>query len=252
MKKLLNIIALIGTIAVNAAANIVEFNGVSTAQVSDMFPVFFVPAGYVFSIWGVIYLALGVFVAYQAIALEENDKRLSFITPLFLLGSVANTAWIFFWHYGIIPGSLVMMLVLLFSLIMIYAYLRDIAGVGKHSIERWTVMLPFSIYLGWICVATIANVSVYLFDIGWGGGFLTPQQWASIMIVVAGLFGVVFAFKYHDVAFNLVLIWAILGIMIKFIDVSTIFTTCIFVLCMLFFVTFRSTVVLYRKHQGLA
>lgn len=233
MKKFTTIIAFIFTVAVNAAANIIEFNGVTTAEVSDMFPVFFVPAGYVFSIWGLIYLLLGVFVAYHWVAIERDDERFNVLTPLFVLSSIANIAWIFFWHYGIVSGSLVMMIVLLLSLIAIYVYLRKSTRVAEHAIEKWTIQLPFSVYLGWITVATVANVSVYLFDLRWNGGAFLPEQWAAIMIIVAALLGVALGFRYRDVAYNLVLIWAIVGIMLKFWYVNVISYTAALVLCAL-------------------
>lgn len=236
MKKFTTITALILTVAINAAANIIQFNGITTGEFSDMFPVFFVPAAYVFSIWGLIYLLLGVFVAYHWVAIEKDDERFNVLTPLFVLSSVANIAWIFFWHYGIVSGSLVMMTVLLLSLIAIYMYLRHSTNASNHSIEKWTIQLPFSVYLGWITVATVANVSVYLFDLGWNGGALLPEQWAAIMIIVAGILGIILGFKYKDVAYNLVLIWAIIGIMLKFWYVNVISYSSALILCALVFV----------------
>lgn len=236
MKKILNTIALITLIAINGAVNIVEFNGVSAAAVSGMFPVFFVPAGYIFSIWGLIYFLLGVFVLYQWIGIESDDERYSFLTPIFILSSIVSAAWIFFWHFGIISGSLVMMIVLFMSLLAMYYYLRIYTKASAHPIEKWTLMLPMSVYLGWISITTIANASVYLFSIGWSSELVFPEQWVAIIVILVGLLGISLGVRFKDVAYNLVLIWVIIGIMLKFPYGSVVTGTSALVLCALLLV----------------
>ncbi len=157
-RQILIVLAVVATIAVNGLANALPINGLQTGEISDSFPVYFTPAGYVFAIWGVIYLGLLAYAVYQALPAQRQSPRLRSIRTLFLVGSLANIAWIFLWHYQLFPLTLVAMLVLLGTLIGIYLRLR-IGRTSPPLVERLAVDLPFSIYLGWITVATIANVT---------------------------------------------------------------------------------------------
>ena len=147
------------------------FNGQETGAISDRFAIYFVPAGYVFSIWGLIYLGLIAYAIFQALPAQRENPRLRSIGGLFALASVANIAWIFLWHYEVFPATLAVMLVLLGSLIAIYLRL----GTGLTQVSRaetWMVRVPFSVYLGWITVATVANATQLLYFLGWNGGAL--------------------------------------------------------------------------------
>ena len=129
----------------------------------------------------------------------------------FIVGSLANIAWLFFWHYGFFALTVVAMLILLASLITVYLML----GVNQTPVskgERWAVHVPFSIYLGWISVATIANITDLLWDVGWNGFGLAPEIWAVIMLAVAVVLAFIMALLRHDVAYLLVLAWAFAGI----------------------------------------
>ncbi len=207
-------VAYLVMVVVNALANILPINGRTTAQVSDTFDVFFVPAGYVFSIWGLIYLALLAFTIYQALPTQRANPALRRIGWLFVLSCAANTIWIFMWHYGLIPLTLVLMLTLLASLIAVYVVL-DIGRTPVPAGERWLVHLPFSIYLGWITVATIANATDLLYYLNWDGWGIGAQTWAVIMLAVGIVLGLLMAALRRDVAFLLVLVWAFAGIAVK-------------------------------------
>jgi hypothetical protein len=209
------IIAVVVTITINALADILPINGLGTGQISDSFKVFFVPAGYVFSIWGIIYLGLITYAIYQALRSQRDNPRLRSITGWFLLSSVANCAWIFLWHYELFVWTLLAMFILLISLVMIYIRL----GIGQGSVsnaEKWLVRIPFSIYLGWITVAIIANVTSVLDYVHWGGWGIAPQAWTAIMLGVAVVLMGVMTFTRRDIPYLLVLIWAFVGIAIKF------------------------------------
>jgi hypothetical protein len=209
-------LSVIATILINALAEILPINGLGTGQISDSFKTYFVPAGYVFSIWGVIYLALIVYAIFQLLPSQRENPRMRSTGYLFILSSIANCAWIFLWHYELFLLTLVIMVILLVSLIMIYVRL----GIGStqkgSAAETWMVRVPFSIYLGWITVATIANVTTVLVFYHWSGLGIAPQAWAVIMlgagVIIAGLM----AFTRRDVAFLGVLVWAFAGIAAKF------------------------------------
>jgi hypothetical protein len=214
---LLNIIGYLGTLVLNGLANALPINGYNTGQLSDMYPNLFVPAGLTFSIWGVIYLLLGIFVVFQAIVAFSSGKNNAFVQkigPWFFISCLANMSWILAWHYQFVPLSLVIMLGILGSLIMIYQRL-EIGRKSAGGSEKFLVHLTFSIYLGWITVATIANVTTLLVDIGWAGFGLEGSIWTVIVMVVALAIGLTIAFRRNDIFFPLVLIWAFFGIYIK-------------------------------------
>lgn len=214
LRQAVNLLAVIATITINGLANALPLNGQTTGEISDRFQVYFVPAGYVFSIWGLIYVGLVGFAIYQALPGQRDNPRLRRIGYLFALSCLANIAWLFLWHYERFPLTLVAMLTLLLLLIAIYLRL-DIGRVQIPAAEKWLVHVPFSIYLGWVSVATIANVTMVLHYLNWSGWGISPEVWTVIMLV-AGL-GIASAvgFTRGDIAYMLVIVWAFVGIAVK-------------------------------------
>jgi len=214
VRQVVVIVAVVVTIVVNTLANVLPLNGQTTGEISDRFDIYFVPAGYVFSIWGLIYLGLAAFAVFQALPSQRENPRLRRTGYLFVLSCIANSAWIFFWHYELFPLTVVAMLVLLVTLIAIYLML----GTGRTSappLERWLVRVPFSLYLGWITVATIANVTQFLAYIGWHGWGLSEEFWAVVMFAVATVVAGAVSLMRRDIAYMLVIIWAFIGIALK-------------------------------------
>ena len=210
----INVVAVIATIAINGLANALPLNGLTTGEISDRFDVYFVPAGYVFSIWGVIYLGLIAFAIYQALPSQRDNPRLMRVGILFALSCVANVVWLFLWHYERFPLTLVAMLALLGFLIGVYLRL----GIGREEVlgaERWMVRAPFSIYLGWVSVATIANVTSLLDYLGWNGWGISEAVWAVVMLVIGAVLTTVVSLSRRDVAYALVIVWAFAGIAVK-------------------------------------
>lgn len=219
VRQLFVVLASVVMITVNTLANLLPINGINTATVSDMFKVYFVPAGYVFSIWGLIYMLLIAFTVYQALPAQRENAALRKIGWWYVAGSVANTIWIFTWHYQIFALTIVFMLILLVSLIAIYTRL----GIGRKSVSpamRWLVHLPFSVYLGWITVATIANATDVISLTAWNGFGIDGKLWAVIMLAVAVVVAALVALTRRDVAYLLVLVWAFIGIGLKFSGVT--------------------------------
>jgi hypothetical protein len=209
-----NLVAVLATIAINGLANAVPFNGQTTGEVSDKFDVLFVPAGYVFAIWGLIYVGLLAFGIYQVLPGQRDNVRLRRVGYLFVLASLANIVWLPLWHYERFPLSLVAMVALLLSLIGIYLEL-NVGRARVPLVEKATVDVPFSIYLGWITVATIANVTDVLDYLGWGGWGIRPEVW-TIIVLLAGLaISAAVSFTRGDVAYSAVLVWAYTGIAVK-------------------------------------
>jgi hypothetical protein len=218
------IVAVAATLIVNGLANALPLNGQTTAEISDRFDVLFVPAGFVFSIWGLVYLALIAFGTFQALPRQRSDPRLSRVRGPFLLSSLANIAWLFTWHYEFFLLSMPVMLTLLASLAVIYDRL-ELGKGGVTTFERWCVDVPFSLYMGWISVATIANAADVLDYIGWSGWGVAPAVWAVVMLVISGGLAIFMALFRRDVVFVLVVMWALLGIGIKQFDVPLVSVT---------------------------
>jgi hypothetical protein len=210
----LNLLAVIGTIIVNGLANALPLNGLNTGEISDRFVVYFTPAGYVFSIWGLIFLALVAFGLYQVLPAQWDNKRLQRIGSWFLLSSLANVAWLFLWHYEFFIWTVPVMLVLLLSLIVIYQRLQ-IGQVKTSAMEKWTVDVPFSLYLGWITVATIANITSILYLLQWDGWGISPELWTAIMLGAGVIIAALVGKTRGDIAYLLVIIWAFVGIAVK-------------------------------------
>jgi len=213
--QIITVLATLVTITINALANILPLNGLETGVISDKFEIFFVPAGYVFSIWGLIYLALLAYTVYQALPAQAENPILREIAPLYWAGSFANSVWIFLWHYEVFSITLIAMVAILITLILISQKL-----VGADGLEKWLIRLPFSIYLGWISVATIANVSQNLFLYSWNGWGLSGQVWAVIMLAVASLLGLLKTWRENDTPYVLVLVWAFVGITVSQADTA--------------------------------
>jgi len=217
LRQVAVIVVILATITINILANALPINGLNTGQISDRFQVYFVPAGYVFSIWGLIYIGLIAYAIYQALPSQKQNPRLRSTGWLVALGGVANSLWIFLWHYEQFPATLAAMLVLLGSLVGVY--LRLGTGQMKASAgETWLVRVPFSIYLGWITVATVANVTNTLDFLKWNGLGISPEIWMVIVLAAVLLIAVLMNFSRRDIAYAGVLLWALAGIGIKFPD----------------------------------
>lgn len=214
LRQILVLVAAIATIIFNILANALPLNGLNTGELSDRFEIFFVPAGYVFSIWGLIYLGMIAYAVYQVLPAQKENPRLRRIGYLFILSCLANSAWLFLWHYEYFEYTLIAMLVLLISLIAIYLRL----GIGRVKVptgERWAVQLLFSIYLGWITVATIANTTQLLYYLGWSGWGISAEIWTVIMLAAGVVISFLISLTRADVAYSLVLVWAYIGIAFK-------------------------------------
>ncbi|MFC1914992.1 hypothetical protein ACFLWK_01935 [Chloroflexota bacterium] len=221
---ILNLIGFLGTIVVNGLSNALPLNGKTAGELSDQYPNLFVPAGLTFSIWGVIYILLAIFVVYGLIAAAKKDTRKSLfienIGVLFFISCLTNMGWIFAWHYEIVPLSVVIMLILLATLITIYLRLR-IGRSDSPNSEKYLVHLPFSIYLGWITMATIANITALLVYANWNAFGLGEPFWAIVVITVGIGITLSVLFKRKDIFYCLVVDWSLLGILLKRLADST-------------------------------
>lgn len=217
IRQIVNIITVMLALTVNALAVLLPLNGQDTGEISDRLPTYFTPAGYVFSIWSLIFIGWIVFTIFQALPAQRANPRLRNIGYLFALSHVANAAWLFCWHYNYFGLSVLVMLTLLGLLIATYLNSNNLRDRAQ-GIEKWAVEPMLSIYLGWISVATIANIAAWLYSIGWDGFAIDPRVWGAIMIVVATVLAVWMTFSRSDAGFVAVFAWAFAGIAIKQAD----------------------------------
>jgi benzodiazapine receptor len=218
MLRWANVAAFLITIVVNALAGSTSLlNNKTTADVSDQFISLVTPAGYVFSIWGIIYTLLLIFIIYQALPAQKDKEFQKEVGILFILSDAFNIIWLFLWQYEYITLSVLLMFTLLLTLIMIYLRLN----IGKSHVklgERLSVHLPFSVYLGWITIATIADVAAALVSINWDGFGLSAVTWFMVVVFVALAITLLVLFTRMDIAYSLVIIWALVGIAVKRFD----------------------------------
>jgi hypothetical protein len=205
MIRYINILLVAGMLVMNYLANALPLNNKTTGELSDSFPNLFVPAGLTFSIWGVIYLLL---IIYCVVQFTGSDKEvISNISWLFGISCILNALWIVFWHYGKLPLSLLVMLGLLITLIFINISIRNLPfGIIKAS---------FGIYLGWICIATIANVTALLVALNWNGFNISEEIWTMIMIFTGTLVVALTIYRLGNPFIGLSVVWAFIGIAIK-------------------------------------
>ena len=212
--RIVIVITYAAMITANALANILPLNGQTTGELSDKYGNLFAPAGFTFSIWGFIYLLLLFHVVYQLGLFQKNTnpQLLRQVGIYFSISSVLNASWIFLWHYEHLALSVVVMLLMLLTLIKINT-LTFTASLTRR--ESFFVRLPFSIYFGWITIATIANITALFVDLDWNGFGISEVTWTIIILFVGAAIGIITTFRRQDIAYALVLIWAYYGIYSK-------------------------------------
>ena len=208
-QKLIAALVFVAVIAVNAAANALQINGFTTGELSDRYFNLFTPAGFTFSIWGVIYLAL---LGYVLLIFRSNQFSSGELSFLWVVNGLANMAWIFAWHYLKIASSMFIMLILLLSLIWITDYLHKIKDANRITLF---VRGAFDLYFGWITVATIANATAVLVAMDFGRWGLSEAEWTSTMVGVAATVALLVSLMRRSIWYLLSVLWAFYGIYAK-------------------------------------
>jgi hypothetical protein len=247
----LNAIGLIVVLTVNYLANALPINGMNTGELSALYPNDFVPAGFTFAIWGIIFLALIGFVVFSFVQYRkpEGAPFLERMGLLFFFSCILNAGWIFMWHYKYVIISMLIMFLLLYVLLKIYQTM----GIGLVRMPKqytWFFHVPMSIYLGWISVATVANVTALLVKIKWGGFGLDGSVWASAMIVVLTAITFLMIKNRGDIYFALVALWAFFGILSR--ESNATYTDYILMVCMILIAGYVIRSVIKKGAYGLS
>jgi len=195
-------------LVMNVLATTLPLNGQATNEISDRYDTLFAPIGFTFAIWGVIYLLLGV---YTVVQLVTDNSMIRVITPWFIGSSVLNGAWIVAWHYEVLWLAAVIIVGLLWTLIRINQHTTaERVTLGSTL----TIRVPFAVYSGWVTVATVANISALLVQVGFVEGlWLSAEAWTVVILVVAAAIGSVTALVNSSPSYALVLVWAFWGIL---------------------------------------
>ena len=220
--QILNIAGLLGVITINVLANTLPINGLTAGEVSAQYENLFTPAGFTFSIWSVIYLGLVGFAIFQFWETKNNSNpeilsSAGAIGITFFISCLANIGWLISWHHQLFSLTLLLMSILLLSLIDINRRIHQISEryssfKRANNVFIWSVKIPFGLYLGWICVATIANAAVYLKFSEWSAWGISEQSWATFMVVVGAMIGLWMLARFRSISAVVAVAWGILGI----------------------------------------
>ena len=217
MKKILQVlngVAFVSTVFINYLSNTGELNNTTIGEISRDLNSLFTPAGYAFSIWGLIYLLLFSFVIYQGRSLFVKVKNDDFVEKIgiwFIVSCMANAAWVFAWIYEYTGLSCVFIFILLIALLkIVFNNKMELEPVSKAN--KLLVVLPFAIYSGWVTVASVANVSSYLVKIDWNGFGFAPEIWTIIMMIIAVFINLLVLWYRNMKAYVFVGVWALIAI----------------------------------------
>lgn len=216
-----SIAAFILVIVVNYLSNALPLNGFTQKDLSDKYTSLFTPAGFTFSIWGVIYLSLATFLIYQALPAQRNSPRLSGVSKFFIASCFLNIAWLFAWHFEFVAISLLLMVLLLATLVVIYLGMKTDITESTWQ-EHLFLYLPFSLYTAWITVATIANLSALQNAMGWDNALISATNWTLLKLAIVGVISAIVILRKGDFIYGLVIAWAAFGIMSKQVDTPVI------------------------------
>lgn len=210
--RLLVAVSVVAMIVMNVLANALPFFGRGTGEVSAFYPTLVTPAGYIFAIWGVIYIALIAYLVAQFLEPLAADLLPEALAWPLIVSSVANVGWLLLWQSLNIYWTVPVMLVLLASLIIAYRLSRRDRPTNPSGLERLAVRAPLGLYLGWVSVATIANISAALYAADWSGWGMPAAWWGVFVLVVGAALAFVGLVRDGDGVFAGVFVWAFAGI----------------------------------------
>jgi TspO/MBR family len=226
LRQVTTFVAIVGSILINTFSNFFPLNGVNIGDLSNTLfsAVLVTPANYAFAIWGLIYLGLIAFAVYQMQPTQRHNPRLQRSGYWLAFACVSQCVWIYLFLDRLFLASIIAMFGILLSLICTYQSL----GIGQQNVprqERWFIHIPISIYLGWITVASVVNVAIALYSINWNGWGMTSTLWTVMMMIVSASIAALMTIQRHDTAYRLVIVWALVAIAIRQIDMPLIAMT---------------------------
>jgi len=216
----LNLVFYVIAFAVSNLSQLKIFGGVTNADISNKYDTVFTPAGLTFAIWGVIYLSLFGFTIYHLIRAYKDDvhseasQDLLNIGNLFIINNIATTCWVFAFTYEYLLTSMLLIIIQLITLIKIFINL-SLFNNNKTLSNKLFTQFPLTIYFAWLCVANIANISLYLVSVNWDGFGIAPAIWAIVLIIITVVLSTFIIIGKKNPFFGLVIVWALYGIVLK-------------------------------------
>ena len=212
--KILNVAALVVVVLVNYLANALPINGVKTADISNKYFNEFAPANLTFSIWAVIYsLIIGVMIWQYVNANEAKNKAISQFSTYFIANCLLNAAWLFAWHYEIFVLTIILMLGILYTLVQLNRI--ESKEFPTDLPTKWLLQSGFGVYLGWICIATIANITTFLVSLNFNKFGMTDTFWTGTVIGIGSITAAMLVVRYKNMYIGFAVIWALIGIVIR-------------------------------------
>jgi hypothetical protein len=224
IRQLLVILATVGVIIINYLGGTGAIGSATVGEISDKYPTLITPAGYAFSIWGLIYLGMILFSVYQALPSQAANPRFFKLRTIYIASCAANCAWIYFW----LNERILMATAVIFVLLATLAFINLSLKGANSTAETWLVRVPFGIYFGWLTVATILNVAVALVFVGVETSNTAATAWACVLIVVAAILGVLIRWKLGIAVYAVTVAWALTAIAVKQSGKTLIVTLCAF------------------------
>ncbi|KXH78817.1 tryptophan-rich sensory protein [Sporosarcina sp. HYO08] len=235
LRFLFMVFSLVAVITVNAAANLIPFNGKTTWEIASRLPALFMPAGYVFLIWGMIYALLFIWVyRFKRENMQIEHGMKAYRSFLFISACLLSILWILFWHYGLFGWTIVATVILILTLLALhFTYPKKSSALYGR--------LPISVFLGWSFLLLLANINYVLTLHEWSGFGLSNPLWTVIYLTIATAFALHFMYHHHDVPLNIVFIWTFVGIAVKngteelFVSVAALFLATVISACIFLF-----------------
>jgi len=221
----LNVIAAVGTIAYNALSQIIPIGTATNAEIANRLPIYFFPANFTFSIWGLIFLGWIGFAVYQALPSQRSNPFVRAVGPWFILSCFGNIGWLLAFQYEQFALSMIPILWLLLTLGFAYVRMRRV-DAPRSTADHLLIFAPFSIYFAWAAVATVANTTYVLYAAGQRDLFnIAEKTWGALILVVAGAITGVVAIVNRDIPYIAVIVWAFVGIIARYPDIQVIVWT---------------------------
>lgn len=220
--------AILATLTVNVLSNFFPPQGLNIGEIANtvLQGVQITPANYAFAIWGLIYLGLITYGIYQLHPSRRTEPRIRRANGFLIIACIAQIIWVYLFTTQLFWLSVVAMVGILLSLIAAYLQL-GIGHIRASKAHRWQAFAPFSIYLGWISVATVVNVASALYSNNWAGWGLSDVSWTVIMLIVSAIIAAIVALQRTDVAFTLVFVWAYGAIAMRQLTIPAISITAV-------------------------
>lgn len=224
-KIMLNSASLLLTLVVSYLSNTDLIGQTSVGGVSERYSTVITPAAYAFSIWGLIYLLLLGFVGYQWYSWIKNEHSdvVDRTGYYFILSNLANASWVIAWVNGYIGISVGFILVLLGSLIKL---------VQRLNLEKWDapfpiilfVWWPIVIYFGWVILAAVLNIQVFIVSLGWDQETLSAEIFGAVLLALSTVVYLYLIYSRNLRESAVVGAWGLAAIAVRQSDVNPVVT----------------------------